>query len=422
MTESPAIRTDPSEFYAHLYERMVDDASFLWLLRSLAVNRSNYYLEDVGALDNRIQAQLDGLMSSPEQSWDLCVAALELQQPGEMFTASVIAFRSLDVKKIQYVVEAASANLFVSAGLISAMAWLPDRLVHPWIRKFLTSKDLNHKYFAVAACSLRREDPGELLSKMLARDDCVQHHVLYARLLRLVGELKRLDLREYLAPAMASENTDVRFWAVWSAVMLGDRTASAQLKPFVMQQSELQVRAVELAFRVLSIEDGRQWIGLLAKTPANLRCAIHAAGVFGDPQAVAWLIQQMYAPISTRIAGEAFSTITGLDLEGYKLALDELPDLDELLPEDQSESVDLDDDEYLPFPDMDKVSAVWQKYSQRFVPGQRYFMGKTVSAEYLAHIYAVGNQRQRRAAALELCMLQPSQCLLNHADNGAVDE
>src|SRR5690606_41055137 len=44
-------------------------------------------------------------------------------------------------------------------GLISAMAWLPGRLVHSWVKKFFTSKDLNHKYLAMAVCCARREDP-----------------------------------------------------------------------------------------------------------------------------------------------------------------------------------------------------------------------------------------------------------------------
>ncbi len=415
--EAMPVQTDPSCFYAHLYERMVDNASFLWLLRSLAVNRSNYFKEDLVVLDERIQAQLEGLMSSPEQSWELCVAALELKQPGEMFTSAIIAFNSLDVKKIQYVVEAASDDPLVMQGLISAMAWLPARRIHPWINKFLTSKDLSHKYFAVSACSLRREDPGELLGKMLERDDCIANDLLYSRLLRLIGELKRRDLSAHLFLALESESKCAQFWAAWSLVMLGDRSAVVNLKPFVMQESDFRYGAIEVAFRVLSIEDGRQWIGQLAKTPSSLRYAIQASAVFGDPQAIDWLIQQMGAPMTTRVAGEAFSTITGIDLEAHNLALSELPNLDALLPEDESDDIDLDDDEYLPFPDMDKVSAVWQKYKHRFVSGKRYFMGKPLAVEDFLHIYTVGNQRQRRAAALELSLFQPDRGLLNHADS-----
>ncbi len=420
--EAVSSQRDVGQAYAHLYERMVDDVSFLWLLRSLAVNRPAYYTEDLAELDLRIQAQLDALMSSPEQSWEWCVSALEFQQPGEMFTASIVAFRSLDVKKIQHVVETASTDERLIPALISALACLPGKRVNSWVKKFLTSKDLSHKYIAIAASSVRREDPGEILSKILNREDCIANVSLYARCMRLIGELKRRDLGAYLAAGMASENIDVKFWAVWSAILLGDKNAVSELKPYVMSDGDLKTRAIDVAFRVLSIDEGRQWISELAKDPANQRIVIYASGVFGDPHVIDWLVQQMANPVSTRIAGEAFSNITGVNLDEHKLALDELPNLDELLPEESAEDVELDDDEDLPFPDIDKVSAVWQKYKQRFVSGQRYFMGQPPSADYLSHIYSVGNQRQRRAAALELSLLQPARYLLNHAVTSIGDQ
>jgi uncharacterized protein (TIGR02270 family) len=178
-----------------------------------------------------------------------------------------------------------------------------------------------------------------------------------------------------------------------------------------------QKKAIEVAFRVLPVAEARNWIGELAKTPSNIRQVIYASAVLGDPHAIDWLIQQMATPVTTRIAGEAFSTITGIDLEEHKLDLDELPDLDGQLPDDDAanESIELDDDEYLPFPDKDKILAVWQKYRQRFVSGQRYFFGKPISIDHLTYIYALGNQRQRRAAALELSLLQPANYVLNHA-------
>src|SRR6187431_2827680 len=92
--------------YSHIHERYADDATFLWLLRCIAVNQPHYTAADLAELDNRIDAQLDGLMTAPEESWRICVAALELQQPDAVFTAAVLAFRSLDIRHIQQVVEA----------------------------------------------------------------------------------------------------------------------------------------------------------------------------------------------------------------------------------------------------------------------------------------------------------------------------
>ena len=409
--------------YHHIFEQFSSDAAFLWLLRSVALNQPNYNQADLTELEQRIDAQLDGLMTAPEDAWPICEDALELQQAGEVFTASVLAFRSLDVNKIQRAVEAGIASPQTFKGIASALAWLPGRLVHSWIKKFLTSKDLNHKHLAIAACSLRREDPQEYLTAILQRDDCIAHLPLYVRALRLIGELKRRDLGSHLSAAMQSDHPSVIFWSTWSSVMLGNRTAANQLHPFLLTDNPHRQRTLDIAFRTLPIEDARRWIGQLASSPQNIRLVIKATAALGDPHAISWLITQMRTPIHSRLAGEAFTSITGIDLDEHKLALSELPNLDHQLPNDDPDDgqVDMNEDDRLPFPDVDKIAAVWQKYQQRFVAGQRYFMGQNPNAEHLNNIFINGNQRQRKAAALELALLQPQQFLVNYAAKGITE-
>lgn len=413
----------PTNPYRDIYEQFANDAAFLWQLRSVALNQPNYNQTDIAELERRIEAQLDGLMTAPDDSWELCEAALELNQTGEVFAASVLAFRSLDINKIQRAVEAGLASPQGFKGLTAALAWLPDRICHSWIKKFLTSKDLHHKHLAIAACSLRREDPRDYLTAILQRDDCLDYKPLYARSLRLIGELKRRDLSSFLPAAMQSDHPDIIFWSTWSAALLGDKSAVSRLHPFTQTANAYQLKAIDLAFRALPIEDARRWIGQLAEQPQQTRQVIKATAALGDPHAVNWLIAQMRTPAHSRLAGEAFTSITGIDLEQNKLALTELPDLDHQLPNDdpEDENVAMNEDDRLPFPDVDKVAAIWQKYQQRFVAGQRYFMGSSITPEHLNHIYATGYQRQRKAAALELSLLQPNQFLLNYAAKGLTE-
>jgi uncharacterized protein (TIGR02270 family) len=406
--------------YREIYERYAVDASFLWILRSVAINQPNYLSHDIVELEQRIEACLDGLTSAPEDAWEICSEAMESGDPGDIFVAAILAFRSLEATKVQQIVEVGLADEHGAKGLVSALGWLPGRLVHSWIKKFLTSKDFNHKFLAVAVCSVRREDPLEHLTKFFQREDCIAHEKLYARSLRLVGELKRIDLMPALRIAMSSDQPEILFWATWSAIMLGDKSVVTNLQPFALAPCEHQRKTLELAFRVLPLEDARKWVGLLAQDPAQIRQAINATATLGDPHAINWLINQMRIPTLTRLAGEAFTTITGIDLEENALAIADLPDLDNQLPNDdiEDDNVDMDEDERLPFPEVDKVAAVWQKYQQRFVSGQRYFMGKQINAEHLTHIFKNGNQRQRARAALELALLESPQYLLNHSARG----
>lgn len=419
-----AVESTPNLFngYLHLYDQYADDAAFLWLLRDNGVNQPHYSPQDLMDLDQRIDALLDALMLAPEESWKVCKNALStFLQAGESFVATILAFRSLDVRKIQTVIELGSSNPQTFKGLTSALAWLPGRLVHSWVKKFLTSKDLNHKYLALAVCSARREDPREFLNQVLQREDCIQHDLLYARALRLIGEIKRYDLLPALRKGALAESGAASFWAIWSQVMLGDKSQAVQLEPWVFKPNVLQSKAVELCFASISPDKARVWISKLSKDSANQRVVIKAAATFGDPQVVNWLISQMRVPALSRLAGEAFSTITGIDLEEHKLVLDDIPALEEVLPDDgaQNESLELSEDNNLPFPDVDKVSAVWQKYQQRFAIGQCYFMGKMLTADdvddHLREIFSTGKQRQRARAALHLALIEPAQYLFNHA-------
>ena len=415
--------------YAHLYDQYADDAAFLWLLRSNAINQPNYNLHDLRELDERIDAQLNGLMTAPEDSWKICESSLALQQAGEIFVANVLAFRSLDVRKIQIAIEAGLSEPNAFKGLVSAMAWLPGRLVHSWIKKFLTSKDLDHKYIALAVCSARSEDPRDYLTSILQRPDCLAHEKLYARALRLIGELKRFDLLPALRQGTTADSKTVKFWAYWSQILLGDKAQALPLESWILVNNPLQPHAIEVCFRSLPLETARDWISRLAKDPANIRQVIHATAVLGDPQSINWLLVQMRTPALTRYTGEAFTTITGIDLEAHKLVLQDIPELDDVLPDDgaQNEELDVSEDQHLPFPDVNKLAAIWQKYQQRFALGHRYFMGQIIghnqqTSEHLRHIYETGTQRLRAAAALELSLQESSQFLLNHAAKKIANE
>ncbi|HWV14057.1 MAG TPA: TIGR02270 family protein [Cellvibrio sp.] len=407
----------PVNAYHHINEQLAEDAAFLWLLRSLAVDRPHYTNADVIDLERRIDSLLNALSASPEDAWQVCETALEREQPEEVFMAGVFALRGLHVGQIQRVVEVAMASRHCFGGLVSALAWLPASIAHPWLKKFFTSKDLNHKHLAVAVCSARREDPGEFLTAIFKRVDCLAHPQLYSRALRLVGELKRADLAATLPIALQSAKPEIQFWAIWSAVLLGDKGAAKRLQPFALNDNPQQLKAIELVFRIIPVEEARQWITQLAQLPRNTRLVIKASAILGDPYAINWLIAQMRVPVLARLAGEAFTFITGIELDQHDLSLANLPDLDDQLPNDDPAEtyVDLNEDEGLPFPDCDRIAAIWQKYQHRFVAGQRYFMGRPPEAEHLQHIFSQGRQRQRRAAALELALLRPESMLLNCA-------
>lgn len=400
--------------YRNTFEGGVVDAAFLWLLRSIAVDQPHYTPGDLADLERRLDIQLNHLMSSLDLGWQACEAGLALQQPGEAFTAAVIALRSHDIHKIQTAIQSSLAIPATFKGVVSALGWLPAEIARPWVERLLKGKDMSHKYLGVAACSARREDPGELLNDILKREDCRQHQLLHARALRLVGELRRQDLMPALQQNVNASDGVLAFWANWSAILLGQQALVVNLRPFVLKPGPLQARAIQLAFRVLPVEQGREWISGMAQDTANLRAVITATAILGDPHAINWLISRMPDPLQSRLAGEAFTAITGIDLEKHSLTATPPTGLAPIAndnPEDHF--MGLDEDENLPWPDAGKIAALWRDHGQHFLVGRRYFLGKAITPEWLRNRLQEGTQRQRHAAALELALVDSQYRLVN---------
>lgn len=63
------------------------EAAFLWETRCQAVVAPNYRLKDLVDLDERLQANLEGLHLAGEAGWQLCLQQLDPKSPGTIFAA-----------------------------------------------------------------------------------------------------------------------------------------------------------------------------------------------------------------------------------------------------------------------------------------------------------------------------------------------
>lgn len=285
------------------------------------------------------------------------------------------------------------------------MAWLPfDRAEKP-ASAFLASGDPTLRRIGIAAFAAHRRSPDEPLCAALGDDD----FALRARAIKAVGELGRADLLPETLGGLLSQDTEIRFWAAWSAGLLsGNAQAQAVLREFAESAAQLREQALHMAIRRMDLDTMDAWQRGMAQRAGGLRLAIVAAGAAGDIGRIAWLIDQMNVPSLARAAGEAFTMITGADLaleqlEGKRPNGFQSGPTDE--PED--ENVEMDADENLPWPDRGKIAAWWTRHETELAGGTRYLLGKPISEEWLEHVLRHGRQRQRTAAALELAIRRP---------------
>ena len=385
-----------------------EESAFLWILRNAAIHAPHYNLKDLAHLENRLEAHLDGLRIAGDDGWSLCKQALAFEEPGEVFAATVMALESGDPERLDIALLAGTVSDETLPGFISALGWLPYELIQPFTQTLLASQSPQRRLIGISARSLHRRDPGHFLADAVNDPD----PRLQARALRAVGELRRHDLLGDILRQFNNPEESCTFWAAWSAVLLREAKGIPLLQQHVEQQTPFCTRALQLVLRVIELADAHHWLDTLKHQPAYHRSVVQGVGVIGDPAAMPWLIEQMPIPELARVAGESFTMITGIDIDYDDLDGD-WPEGFEAGPnEDPADTrVALDEDEDLPWPDAEKISAWWSEHRGEFSNGTRYLLGQPITVANCLRVLRDGYQRQRHAAALELALRQPHEPL-----------
>jgi uncharacterized protein (TIGR02270 family) len=358
-----------------------------------------------------VEAQLDGLRIAGPKGWRVCAESLKWEELGEVFAAAVLAFEAGDQPRIQQILNIVAEGPALAAGLISALGWSAFAQAEGHARTLLAAESAVLRRVGLAAFTVHRQHPGEALRTAIHDSD----PALQARALQAVGELGRLDLVSEADRALSSDNAEVRFWAAWSVALLnGSPSALSVLQTIAEASGPRQAGALRLAVRRLSPAEAKAWQKKLSPRSEALRPAIIAAGHLCDPELIPWLIAQMAPLPLARLAGEAFTMITGVDLAYQDLERKPPEDFNAGPTEDpKDENVDMDPDDNLPWLEPALVQKWWDKNRGQFQNGTRYLLGKPMTPEWLKTVLRDGRQRQRAAAAFELAIRNPGQPLFN---------
>jgi uncharacterized protein (TIGR02270 family) len=392
-------------------QQHAEDAASLRNTRSVLVRAPHVRLPLLHRLDDRLAAHLDGLAVAGPAGREICVAALESVTSGTVFAAAVLALETGDAPLLERLLAVVEAQAQARPGLVSAFGWVPASSLRGITKGLLDSPVPFRREMGLAACAMHQVVPGPALGAALT---VAQPSNVAVSVAAVLGQ------REHLPSCLrAAGATDPgqRFAAARAALLLGERELAIRaLTALALDDGNCRNAALPLLIKALAPEATHGLLKPLSRNDATSRLLVRSVGIAGDPHYTHWLIQQMSDPKLTRLAGEAFSTMTGLDL-AY-LDLDRKPP-DGVVsgPGDDPAEADvaLDEDESLPWPDVDKISAWWHANGARFQPGTRYFVGEPPSVAHCVHVLKHGFQRQRIAAAEYLCLLQPGTPLFNVA-------
>jgi uncharacterized protein (TIGR02270 family) len=409
-----------------IIEQHFEEASILWNTRDRAIRDGVHGLKELGFLDERIDAHLDGLRIAGDEGWEVCEKVLTFEDAGEVFAAGLLALELNDGARLEAVL-AASEDPALARGMISALGWAEHATAEPLIKRLLAAEAPGRRGLGVAAAAAHRRHPGKAMAEAIGDDD----PVLRARALRTAGELGRGELLLAVRAGLSDSDDRCRACAVRSVALLSaaadpattaslQRAATADPAAFDGLPLGFRDELTWLAARRLPPGQLKSWRDALMSNPETARTAVVAAGAGGDPASVPWLIEQMARPELARAAGAAFAIISGAEpvanrLEG-KARDTARPQPVAVNEDDENGGGDVaveakDPDKAVPWVDAGKAAAWWKANGGRFAPGVRHFGGRPVSGDWLRDVLRSARQNVRSLAAIELAAAHPGQPL-----------
>lgn len=398
---------------AVVVQQHAEESAMLRHVRSVLVRAPHVRLRHLRRLDERIAAHLDGLAVAGAYGTALCTAALDRPGAGEVFAVAIRAIDEHDTKALHRLIALSPALPDAKRGLLSAFGWVSAAQLQGIVRDLLAAREPTLRELALAACRLHRVDPGPALATAW-RDENL---ALRAEALRTAGELGRLDAMPAALASLSDGDATVAWRATACALLLGDRAeALSALESLALGDGDFREHALHLLMLSTEFQRGRSIVRRIAQgaqpDAAHKRRVIRACGLLGDAQFVPWLIETMADEVQARIAGESFTFITGADLAALDLER-KPPENPPGGPSDDpdDDNVDLDDDDSLPWPDQVLVQRWWASNAERIPVEARSFMGAAVTPARAAEVLREGTQRQRMAAAVHACLVQPGTVL-----------
>lgn len=401
----------PRPIVSSIVSQHLEDAASLRSVRSVLVRAPHARLLQLARTDERLLAHLDGLSVAGDEGFRLSKASLEVPGVGQLFVNAVLSVERRDGMQLDRLLSLVDVVPDASRALASAFGWVEPSSLVGLTAPLLGAAQPLHRWLGLAACAAHGVDPGGALAAAIEQ----AHAGLRWRAFRAAGQLGRQDLLPACLAQLDDEAPRCRLAAAWSAVLLGDQGAGAQ----ALRSMALEPRgqeALQLALLTADPDAARHLVQQLVAHDAPLRTTIRATGWAGDLQVVPWLIDHMADDAQARIAGEAFSLLTGADLAMLDLER-KPPDTVACGPSESADDDDvaLDEDESLPWPDKARVQTWWESKRNSMPSTGRCFVGAAPGEAHLLRVLREAPQRQRRAAALMLCAADPGQPLFNVA-------
>lgn len=367
MRTTPLLRR--RAFIPELAQTHAEELAYLWHRRRSTIRSPNLTIRDFGELNDRIEAHLEGLLLCGESLPEVVGERLTHDDRDEVFAGAWPLLRSGSADAARIVLSAfAAAQGERLYGLRDALGMAPTQHTEATLRAALAhGSPIHAAAAAVALATQRRLDPADVrLAHLL--DDASPAVAVQAWQALLQVDVAANPIPRPYAAAISHDDPLLRAAALEAGVWRGEPWAPTVIRRLAEAGDPLGV-AWWVAIGDTSGDPAL--LHALLKTPAPRHCVL--AGRSGHPAAIQAVLEWMAEtdPLIAAHAGEAWSRITGLDVEGERATLPVPPDADEIAREFAPD---------VRLPDLPRARQQWAANGARWLAGSRWCRGHDIGA------------------------------------------
>ncbi|NTX41322.1 TIGR02270 family protein [Myxococcus sp. CA033] len=379
-------------------ETHLDEAAFRWVQWEQALEAPDFNLPDTAAREERLAAHLHGLVLGGAEAADAVLwPALDAGDVEQITAAAYVLLAQGHVEAILNLMQGdvpETREALRRAVELSGAPGLGARLL-PLLKRDAPSL----QSLLVEALAFRHEAPPELLLRYILHDEPRPRMAALCASPALPEE----PLRRHLPQLLESENAGIRAAAMEAGLSSGARITWEACRQTVRARDAHTPQAMVLLALFGTDADTALLVDLLGSREMRPH-VLWALGFSGRRVAMEACLTLLEEPSVARLAGEAFSAMTGLRLEG----LHALPPGEHPEPLEQQEDPDADltlkPEDGLPWPCRDAVESWWNEARPRFQSEGRYLNGQPLNGLGLLDALTHGPMRRRHVLARELAI------------------
>ena len=396
-----------------IFEEHLSEATFLWTQWESALVAPNHTLDDLGEWEERLLAHLDGLvLGGPPVAERLLDPALEADEPTRISAATfaLVAEGEEGFAPVLGVLE--KGLIEQQAAIQRALEVVPREDLGPRLLPLLAKGEPAVQASVLDVLTFRRIDPGPALELLAGSED----PKLRAAALRAARVWPKHVDRARVQEALDAPEIAVRDAALETGAVLGMKAVWDRCQQIAAERAPGARLALVLLALGGEAKEREVLRGLLGE-PALREDALWALGFTGRVEITDACIEFMRDEDErfARLAGEAFSAITGLEIAGRYVFAANSDESDEPAPATDS---DLDEDlspwpeDDLPLPDPGAIEYWWREARKGFRPDTNYLSGKPFEEATLREALAGAPMRRRHVLALALAIRSRGRYLL----------